>query len=114
MDRQSRREAIRDYKYRKVSHGIFTVRCAASGEAWIGVAPNVTQMQNRIWFGLRQGGHPNRGLLAAWRAHGEAAFSFEILEEIDTEELGPIGRESLLKERATHWRAELGANKLVG
>jgi hypothetical protein len=114
MDKQSRRHAIRDYKERKVTHGIFAVRCAASGEAWIGVAPNVEQMQNRIWFGLRQGGHPNRALLAAWAAHGEAAFSFEVLEIVDTEDLGPIGRDSLLKERAAHWRGGLGANKLVG
>jgi hypothetical protein len=114
MDKQSRRDAIRDYKERKVSHGIFVVRCAASGESWIGVSPNVAQMQNRVWFGLRQGGHPNRAVQAAWREHGEGSFSFGILEELDTDELGPIGRETLLKDRSAHWRAQLGANKLVG
>jgi len=114
MDKQSRRDAIRDYKERKISHGVFAVRCAGSGEVWVGVAPNVGQMQKRIWFGLRQGGHPNPAMRAAWAAHGEAAFSFEVLEELDTDPLGPLGRDSLLKDRAAHWRAELGAKKVVG
>ena len=114
MDKQSRRDAIREYKERKVTHGVFAVRCAASGEAWVGVAPNVGQMQHRIWFGLRQGGHPNPAMRAAWAAHGEAAFAFEVLEEVDTDELGPLGRDSLLKARTAHWLAELGATKIVG
>ena len=93
MDKQSRRDAIRDYKERKVSQGIFAVRCAASGEAWVGTAPNVGQMQNRIWFGLRQGGHPNPTMRAAWAAHGEAAFAFDVLEEFETfDELGLCAR----------------------
>ena len=114
MDKQGRRDAIRDYKERKVTHGVYAVRCAPSGEAWVGVSPNVTQMQNRIWFGLRQGGHPNPALKAAWAAHGEAAFTFEVLEELDTDELGAIGRDSLLKERTAHWREAIGATKVVG
>jgi hypothetical protein len=114
MDKQSRRDAIRDYKERKVTHGVFAVRCAASGEAWVGATPNVEQMQNRIWFGLRQGGHPNPAMRAAWAAHGEGAFAFEVLEEVDTEDLGPLGRESLLKDRTAHWREALGAKKVVG
>ena len=114
MDKQSRRDAIRDYKERKVSHGVFAVRCAASGEAWVGVSPNVAQMQNRIWFGLRQGGHPNPALKAAWAAHGEEAFAFDVLEAVDTDELGPVGRDSLLKDRTAHWREALGATKIVG
>ena len=114
MDKQSRRDAIRDYKERKVLHGVYAVRCAASGGTWIGVATNVSQMQNRIWFALRQGGHPNPDLRAAWLAHGEAAFAFEVLEEIDTEDLGPVGRDTLVKARTAHWRAEFGAAKIVG
>ena len=114
MDKQSRRDAIRDYKERKVSHGVFAVRCAPSGETWVGVSPNVTQMQNRIWFGLRQGGHPNLALRTTWAAHGEASFSFEVLETVDAGDLGAIGLDSLLKERTAHWRAALGATKIVG
>ena len=114
MDKQSRRQVVRDYKERKVSMGIFAVRCAVTGQAWVGQSRNLEQQQNGIWFGLRQGGHPNLALRAAWAAHGEAAFAFEVLEVIDTEGLSPYGRDNLLKDRDAHWRAELGAPKLVG
>ena len=77
-----------------------------SGIAWLPLA--VT------WFGLRQGGHPNPALKAAWAAHGEEAFAFDVLEEVDTDELGPVGRDSLLKARTAHWREALRATKIVG
>jgi hypothetical protein len=114
MDKQNRRQAVRDCKERKVPLGIYAVRCAATGEAWVGRSPNLEQQQNRIWFGLRQGGHPNRALLAAWAAYGEAAFSFEVLEALDDEGLGDLGRDSLMKDRDAHWREVLGASKIVG
>ena len=114
MDKQSRRQAVSDYKERKVAPGIFAVRCAASGEVWVGASPNPAQQKNRIWFALRQGGHPNPALRAAWTAHGGAAFAFEVVEALDDEGLGAYGRDSLLKDRAAHWRAVLGATKIVG
>jgi hypothetical protein len=115
MDKQSRRDAIREYKERKATQGIYAVRCTTSGETWVGQSPNLNQMQNRIWFGLRQsGGHPNAALRAAWAAHGEAAFSFEVLETIDDSGLGAIGVAHLLKARDAYWRAQLDAAKIVG
>ncbi|MFI4966934.1 MAG: GIY-YIG nuclease family protein [Caulobacterales bacterium] len=114
MDRQGRRDAIRDYKERKVSQGIFAVRCAVTGQAWVGQSRNLEQQQNGIWFSLRQGGHPNPALRAAWAAHGAAALAFEVLETIDDEGLNAYARDNLLKARDAHWRAELGATKIVG
>jgi hypothetical protein len=114
MDNQTRRQAIRDYKERKVPAGIFAVRCAAAGQSWVGQSQNLEQQKNRIWFGLRQGGFPNPALKAAWAAHGEAAFAFEVLEEVDVTDLSDYARDSILKDRGAHWRAELGATKIVG
>jgi hypothetical protein len=114
MDNQSRRQAVRDYKERKVSAGIYAVRCAAAGQSWVGQSPNLDQQQNRIWFALRQGGHPNPALKAAWAAHGEAAFTFEVLEVIEDADLSVYARDSRLKDRSAHWRAGLGATKIVG
>ena len=54
----------------------------------------------------------NAELLAAWKAHREAAFSFDELEAVEDENAQLIGL--LLKERAAHWREKLGAKKLVG
>ena len=114
MDKQSRRQAVRDFKERKVPRGVFAVRCAASGDVWVGGSRNLDQQQNSIWFGLRSGGYVNRAVQASWTAHGEAAFAFEVLETFDDEDMGLVGRADLMKARAAHWRAELGAEKLVG
>lgn len=89
-------------------------RRQAAGEAWVGATPNIDTHQNREWFGLRIGAHPNAAMQAAWNAHGAAAFSFEVLERIDDERLTPLGAADLLKERERHWRAALDAKKAPG
>ena len=114
MDKSLRRQAVRDFKERKVLRGIFAVRCAASGEVWVGAARNLDQQQNAIWFGLKNGGYINRAVQAAWTAHGEAGLAFEVLETFDDEAMSPVGRADLAKARAAHWRDQLGAAKLVG
>jgi hypothetical protein len=104
-----RKAAIAAYKERKNSSGIFAIRCAATGQAWVGQTLNPDSIQNRIWFTLRQGGHGNRALQLAWSAGGNGAdLSFELLERLAEEESAYV-RDSLLKERATHWRATLNA-----
>ena len=114
MDKQSRREAIREYKERKPAPGIYVVRCAPSGEVWVGASRNLDSQENGLWFGLKTGGHINRAMQAAWNAHGEAAFSFEPLERLDDETLTPMGRADLLKARERHWLEALSAKKAVG
>jgi hypothetical protein len=114
MDKPNRRQAVRDYKERKVDIGIFAVRCAATGEAWVGASRDLAQQQNRIWFGLKTGGHPNRALQAAWTEHGEAAFAFEVLERASADDLSDYERGNLLKDRDAHWRAALPASKIAG
>ena len=106
-----RKAAIAAYKERKTIAGIFVVRCTASGEAWVGQAPNLATMQNRIWFTLRQGGHPCRSLQAAWNAHGEAGLTFGECERLEDEESAYV-RNALLKERMLHWQAELNAEAI--
>jgi hypothetical protein len=114
MDKTSRRDAVREYKERKPQVGAFAVRCAATGQAWVGVSKSLDQMQNRIWFGLRTGGHPNRELQAAWREHGEAAFSYEPLEALDVEDASPLAIDLKLKDVEKRWREQLGAAKVAG
>lgn len=107
MDGMEKRAARAAYKERKQSPGIYAVRCTASGQVWIGGAPNLDTIQNRIWFGLRLCSNPNRDLQRAWIDHGEGCFAFEVLERLEEEE-SPYVRDSLLKERTSHWRIVLG------
>lgn len=113
MDKTSRREAIRQYKERKVPVGIFVIRCLPTGETWVGASRNLDGQRNSSFFGLRLGSHRNREMQAAWKAHGEDAFEFSIVELLEDEEVGPIGRDTWLKERERHWMAELSARSAV-
>ncbi|MBC9881168.1 GIY-YIG nuclease family protein [Bradyrhizobium sp. INPA01-394B] len=106
-----RKAAIAAYKERKSIAGIYVVRCAVTGEAWVGQAPNLKTIQNRIWFTLRQGGHPCRNLQAAWNRHGEAGLTFGECERLEDEESAYV-RNALLTERLAYWRAELKAEAI--
>ena len=110
MDKQSRREAIREYKERKTPIGIFSLRCMATGETWVGASRNLDGQRNSSFFSLRQGSNRNPGMQAAWKAHGgEEGFEFAVVELLEDEELGAICRGSWLKERERHWLEALAA-----
>lgn len=106
-----RKAAIAAYKERKTVAGIYVVRCATSGVIWVGQAPNLETIQNRIWFTLRQGSHPCRSLQAAWNAHGEAGLTFGECERLEDEDSDYV-RTALLRERGAHWRTELKAEAI--
>jgi hypothetical protein len=108
MSKQARKAAAAAYREHKAAAGVFAVRCAGTGEIWVGSSRHLETQQNSLWFGLRHGGYPNRVLQAAWAAHGEPAFSFETLETFDPE-LSDYAKASQLKDRLAHWRSALAA-----
>ncbi|MCX5578036.1 GIY-YIG nuclease family protein [Kaistia terrae] len=108
MEREDRKAAISAYKKREDAVGIYAVRCIASGQAWVGRALNLDAIQNRLWFTLDHGSCTAKSLQAAWREHGPASLTFEVLERLEPEETAYI-RDAILKERLAHWRATLGA-----
>lgn len=111
MKTEDRKAAVSAYKERKVEAGIYAVRCAASGETWVGRAPDLSTIQNRIWFTLRQGINSHRTLQQAWNAHGPDAFGFEILERLEDEDSAYI-RDRTLGDRLVHWANALGAARI--
>lgn len=112
MDKTRRRELIRDHKDRRARAGVYAVRCA--GQTWVGASPNLDAQQNSLRFSLRNGGHRNREIQAAWKAHGPDALVFEILEVLDDEEMTPLGRADALKAGQARWREALNADLVFG
>jgi hypothetical protein len=108
MDRSERKAAVSAYKERKTVAGVYAIRCTATGEQWVGTAPDLSTIWTRRMFVLRQGVETNKALQSAWNIHGAENFAFRILEEIDLDEL-TYGRERAVKERVAHWREALGA-----
>lgn len=113
MNRDDRKAAVAAYKERKAVAGIYALRCTASGQVWVGHAPDLDTVRNRLWFSLRTGSDPHRDLQQAWTIHGADRFAFEVLERLKEEEL-PYARKALVKQRLSHWRDRLGALSIGG
>jgi len=110
MSNARKKELLREYKEKPQRAGVFSVTCGA--QRWISTSRNLEKQQNSLWFQLRMNGFPNPDVQKAWNAQGEAAFAYEVLEEVKDDNALIIGE--LLKERETAWRKELSAEKLVG
>ncbi len=108
MERSVRKEAVAAYKERKAVAGIYLLRCVPSGQVWVGQAPDIETVRNRVDFTLRFGGGTNAALAAAAKTHSVQDFGFEELERLEDQKTRYI-RDALLKERAGFWRAKLGA-----
>ncbi|TFI58697.1 GIY-YIG nuclease family protein [Sphingomonas parva] len=112
MKSEDRKAATAAWKERKASAGIYAVRCEPSGEAWVGRAPDLAAVENRIGFALRMASTPHRSLRDAARVHGADAFRFEVLERLDEEEATGLGRDRILKARHAHWVEALAATAI--
>ena len=114
MSREDRKARVEAWKEgRKSRAGIFRVDCPPEGKVWLGVSRNLDSQKNGVWFSLRHGGSPNREMQAAWNAHGEDAFAFDEVEELDVEGLSAYLVNQKLQEGLRRWCAELGAGRVV-
>lgn len=107
-----RRRLIDDYKNRKPRRGIFAVRCTVTGHSWVGASPDLDAARNSAWFTLRIGSHRNGSLQAEWRTHGEDAFRYDVLEELE-EDVSPLLIKDLLKAKKAEWAAREQAGILL-
>lgn len=108
MKVDDRKAAVRAHKERKIEAGIYAVRCSASNGIWVGRAPDLSTIQNRLWFTLRHGINAHPMLVQDWREYGEEAFAFEIVERLKDDDMA-YARDRVLKERLAHWVEALGA-----
>ncbi len=111
VGKEGRKAAVAAYKERKSVTGVFAVRCLSAGSAWVGGAPDLDKIQNRLWFQLKMGGCPHRSLQAAWNAYGAESLAFEVVERLEDEDLA-FARTAALKARVAHWAAALGAEAI--
>ena len=100
------------YKERKRAAGIYAVRCAGSGEIWVGQSRSLDAVRNRLWFMLRLGTGPCTALQAAWQRFGADSFTVESVERLP-EDTPAYAEAKLLKERLGYWRERLGAAEIT-
>ncbi|MGN6516177.1 MAG: GIY-YIG nuclease family protein [Rhizomicrobium sp.] len=109
MDNARKKEMLREYRETPQRAGVFAVACGE--RRWVGTTRNLDKQKNSLWFQLGMGNYPNAELQKAWKAAGEAAFTYEVLEEVKDDNALIIGE--LLKEREAAWRAQLDAAKVA-
>ena len=105
-----RKEAVRQFKERKPSPGIYALRCSTTGRTWVDSSTNLDAAQNSQFFQLRQRLHRNKELQAEWNAHGEESFRFEVLEKLP-EDISSLNLRDVLQERKLFWAAQSPAGK---
>ena len=108
MDVKARKAAIAAYKEIKTPAGVFAVRCDVDGQVWVMESRHLDTHQTSLWFSLRMGSYPDRTLQAAWKAHGEVAFRFEVLQTL-AEDVSPSMVRTELKILSRIWKDRLAA-----
>jgi group I intron endonuclease len=66
-----------------MASGVYVIANTVSGKQYVGSAADLTQRKAVHFTRLRHGKHASRHLQAAFKKHGEAAFSFSVLEELE-------------------------------
>jgi len=72
----------REYQEAPKEAGIFRITNTANGKIYLGSSLNLHGPLNKHRFVLSIGSHINRAMQADWLVHGEAAFVFEIVEQV--------------------------------
>lgn len=112
LSKESRREAVRQFREKKPSIGIYAVRCTSTGRVWVGTSRNLEATKNGCWFSLRGGLHRDKPLQDEWNAQGEAAFQYEIVDAFD-DEMHPLEIADSLKAKKLDWMTQLNAQPLL-
>ncbi len=74
------------YKNRTVIGGVFRIRCDAAGQAWLRATTDLQGSKNRFAFSISTDLCAESCMADAWKRHGAAAFSFEVLETLEKKE----------------------------
>jgi len=84
---KTRKEIINDYKQTKSKISVFQIRNKTNNKVFVESSLDLTAIWNRLRFQLNMGSHPNVELQKDWKALGEENFAYEILSEIQQDDV---------------------------
>lgn len=105
MDKQKRKELIEKYKQIKTYMGVIQLKNNINGKIFLDSYPNLKNRWLTLQDQLNMGMHPNSKLQKDWKEFGAEAFSYEVLEEKDTEDISDVRWE--LKQLEKFWLEKL-------
>lgn len=82
MDAKRKKELLEEYKNRRPEMGVISIRCAATGESFLGISTDTRADLNSSRVKLSMNYHPNARLQALWKQYGEDAFELTVLKTL--------------------------------
>lgn len=82
-----RKELKLAYKQNPPPMGVYQIKNNTNGKIFLGSSMNLSGKFNSNRFQLNFKCHPNKELQEDWNLYGSDAFSFEILETLESEEI---------------------------
>lgn len=100
MDRSRRKELKQQYAEQKTLMGVVLIRNTANEKIFIVGYPNLKNKWLSIKGQLEMGRFMNLELQADWKKYGEENFTYEILEEKETEGMVDVPFEAKTMKKA--------------
>lgn len=83
MEKLSKKEMKEQYRNRKLTGGIYSIKCNGSGRVWIKSSNDLDGQMNKFHFFVSTNSCPEPTMRADWNQYGAQAFSFSVLERLE-------------------------------
>lgn len=105
MDKKTRKELKEEYKQLKTFMGVIQITNKVNGKIYIASYPNLKNKWITIQGLLASGNYSNSQLVKDWKELGSEAFTYEVLEQKEIDEVTDIRWE--LKQMENPWFKKL-------
>jgi hypothetical protein len=101
MDKKNRKELLEEFRQIKIHMGVTQIKNKTNGKIYIHSYPNLKNKWLTLQGQLAVGMHTNAQLQKDWNQLGPEAFTYEVLEQKDTQDIMDIKWE--LKQMEKPW-----------
>jgi len=78
----TKKELKKEYQNMQRPMGIYQIKNLTNGKIFLGSTLFLDTVQNKHFFQLKMGGHPNSGLQNDWDKYGESSFEFSVVDKL--------------------------------
>lgn len=114
MDAQKRKELKKAAKEAVPAMGVYRITNTVTGRSLLGSSMNLGSTANGYQHKIDFFSYHDARLKADLERCGMAAFTFEVLETIDSAAIDPAGRADAVRDLEKKWRAQLSATGGTG